>query len=105
MEKAPEFLKDYTKETAQSERDALAQEIRNKRNEYFDRKSKEQIERDERIEKLKNLSAEIERLSETGVSKVLNYAARRIYPSPQAFSGANRQPCDKAGNQGSFQHG
>ena len=43
MEKAPEFLKDYTKETAQSERDALAQEIRNKRNEYFDRKSKEQI--------------------------------------------------------------
>ncbi len=73
MEKPPVFLKDFSKETAQNERDALAQSIREKRSQHFEEKSIEEEEKIKKVEKIKELSADIERLSGTAVGKVLNY--------------------------------
>lgn len=70
------FLKDFSKEHYQQERDSLAREIREKRNENRQRES-EKIERDvdleKRLEEIVHLKDRIADFSENGLSKIMNY--------------------------------
>lgn len=87
MENEPQFLKDFSKEESQEERDLVAQEIKAKRAEHFDTK-KEKTERhqelaegnseqqellDKRFESLQTLEEEIEDLSTNGLKRLVNY--------------------------------
>ncbi len=60
MEKQPKFIKEFSKQNSQEERDALAHEIREKRKKYFSDSEKIRVQEAEKSELLKS----IEELSE-----------------------------------------
>jgi len=87
MDKTPAFIKDFSKEESPEERQQVAQSVRAKRQEHFtevklsdekrfevERISSEQEKNlNDKLEKIANLENEISRLSESGLSKLLNY--------------------------------
>jgi hypothetical protein len=87
MEKEPRFIKEFSKERSPEERRQVAEQIKAKRAEYFAEKRtkvekqkvlQESITERERatveiLNEIKALEAEIERLSSSGLSKLMNY--------------------------------
>ena len=87
MEKTPKFIREFSKENSQKERQQATQAIKAKRAEYFDDKNtktekqnelQKTIEEresilNEKLEAIKKLKAEIEELSSNGFKKLLNY--------------------------------
>jgi len=87
MDKIPTFIKDFSKKKSPEERQQVAQSIRAKRQEHFteielDEESRLEAERiasekehalNEELECINKLENEISRLSESGLSKLLNY--------------------------------
>jgi hypothetical protein len=87
METAPKFIKDFSKEESVEERKQVAQSIRSVRQDYFTevklkeekeleaKKIANEKERDlsEKLESINKLQDEIARLSESGLTKLLNY--------------------------------
>jgi len=83
----PEFIRDFSKENYQQERDEKAQQIKKKRREYFSEKNiKEQskeknaidlkekrVEIEEIDKRVKDLQKEMENLSDNGLKKIVNY--------------------------------
>ena len=87
MEETPKFIRQFSKENSQSERQKTAENIKAKRAEYFNDKDtqtekqnelqktieeREQI-LNEKLEVIKKLKTEIEELSDNGLKKILNY--------------------------------
>jgi len=87
MEKEPRFIKEFSKEQSPEERRQAAEQIKAKRAEYFaekrtkierQRELQESITERERalvemLNEINALEAEIERLSSSGLSKLMNY--------------------------------
>ena len=87
MDKTPIFIKDFSKKESPNERQETAQSIKAKRQEYFtkielDEKEKLEAEKianekekilNAELERINNLKNEISRLSELGLTKLLNY--------------------------------
>lgn len=87
MEKQPDFLRDFTKEHSQKERDNTANEIRAKRAEGFNLRKAIEVRRGEhqkeisandekfkrQLETIEKLNAEIEDLNKNGFKRLLSY--------------------------------
>lgn len=87
MEKIPSFFYDFSKKESATQRQELAQEVKRKREEYFNKKKrleeqkkeleenigKKEQETTEKLAKIESLKQEIENLSKSGVKKFFNY--------------------------------
>jgi chromosome segregation ATPase len=87
MEKIPSFIYDLSKKESSAQRQELAQEVKRKRAEYFNKKKtleeqkkgleenidKKEQETTEKLAKIEFLKKEIEDLSKSGVKKFFNY--------------------------------
>lgn len=79
MEKQPAFLREFSKEDSPEERDQTAKEIREKRKEYFDRKTdqgEKQETKNEVVQELESLARNIENYQGAGFfQKIKDYFA------------------------------
>lgn len=72
MEKQPQFIKDFSKEKSKDDRDKVAQEIKEVRQEKSERNETE-LQRENEVQKVEELEREIEIISDTLPKKLLNY--------------------------------
>jgi hypothetical protein len=80
MEKQPDFIREFSKEEHQAERDAQAAEIRAKRSEYFNavketeaEESERQTEIQRRVSELTAIRDRIKEIETSGIGKLLSY--------------------------------
>ncbi len=77
MEKQPQFIREFSKQDSSEERNKTAQEVREKRNEYFNRKAeqnKTQEQKRELVQELETLAKDIERYNDAGfLRKITDY--------------------------------